>query len=96
MRLAEGTVSFTRHHNHSEVPSVVRTNASTIDTSFTGVAHLLRDRQLEVPAYQRSYSWTEDEVSAYWHDLRAAMVSDQPIYFLGTVVSRVAQTTEVP
>ncbi|KAB2813102.1 DUF262 domain-containing protein [Pimelobacter simplex] len=51
-----------------------------------GVAHLLRDRQLEVPAYQRSYSWTKDEVLAYWHDLRAAMVAEQPVYFLGTVV----------
>lgn len=61
-------------------------DVAAIETSFVGVAHLLRDRQLEVPAYQRSYSWTEDQVSAYWHDLRAALVAEQPVYFLGTVV----------
>lgn len=59
---------------------------TAIETSFMGVAHLLRDRQLEVPPYQRSYSWTQDEVLAFWQDLRASMVADNSVYFLGTVV----------
>lgn len=64
----------------------VAPDVAGIETAFMGVAHLLRDRQLEVPPYQRSYSWTRDEVLAYWHDLRASLVAEQPVYFLGTVV----------
>lgn len=57
-----------------------------IKTSLTGIAHLLRDQQLEMPAYQRSYSWGIEQVEAFWSDLRAALVAEQPVYFLGTVV----------
>lgn len=51
-----------------------------------GIAHLLRDRELEVPPYQRSYSWRGEQIMAFWHDIRAAMVAEQPVYFLGTIV----------
>jgi Protein of unknown function DUF262 len=61
-------------------------SATGIQTSFDGVAHLLRDHSLEVPPFQRSYSWDADEVTAFWQDLRAALVNDQPVYFLGTVL----------
>lgn len=51
-----------------------------------GIAHVLRDRPLRVPAYQRSYAWREEEVAAFWWDLRAAMTGAGDEYFLGTIV----------
>jgi hypothetical protein len=41
---------------------------------------------LAVPTFQRNYSWTTEQVEAFWQDLRAALVAEQPLYFLGTVV----------
>lgn len=57
-----------------------------IQTGLTGIAHILRDQQLEVPPYQRSYTWRDEQVDAFWSDLHAALVSEQPVYFIGTVV----------
>lgn len=51
-----------------------------------GVAHILRDQSLHVPAFQRNYSWTREQIDEYWFDLKAALTADQPLYFLGTVV----------
>lgn len=49
------------------------------------LAHLLQDRKLSIPDFQRSYSWTEENVDDYWNDITRAM-EDQEDYFLGTVV----------
>ena len=57
-----------------------------IDISLEGIGHILRDRRLDVPAYQRGYAWEETEVSDFWWDLRAAFGSKNSQYFLGTIV----------
>ena len=57
-----------------------------IDISLEGIGHILRDRRLDVPAYQRGYAWEESEVSDFWWDLRAAFGSQGSQYFLGTIV----------
>lgn len=57
-----------------------------IATDFDGIAHLLKDRPLMVPVYQRSYAWREDQVDEFWQDIRKARVDGSPEYFLGTVV----------
>lgn len=54
-----------------------------------GVAHLIKDRLLSVPTYQRSYAWKSSqlgEVSDFWDDLKTALDQDNPEYFLGTIV----------
>jgi len=38
-----------------------------------------------VPMYQRSYSWSEQQVSDFWHDIMEAIAGDNQ-YFLGTLV----------
>jgi hypothetical protein len=63
------------------------TTASSISTSVFGIGHLLSDRQLAIPDYQRSYSWQEDEVTELWDDVRKAMSSNALEYFLGSVVT---------
>lgn len=57
-----------------------------IDFDLVGIAARLEIRPLRVPIYQRSYAWTEDEISDYWNDLKSAFASEQPEYFMGTVV----------
>jgi hypothetical protein len=41
---------------------------------------------LAVPEFQRSYSWTTEEVQEFWSDLREARSLPSPEYFLGTIV----------
>ncbi|MFD6756574.1 DUF262 domain-containing protein [Micromonospora gifhornensis] len=49
------------------------------------LAHLLSDRLLRVPRFQRSYSWDDANVREFLDDLENARSSKQP-YFMGTVV----------
>jgi hypothetical protein len=57
-------------------------------TSVTHVAigELLASRTFEVPIYQRSYSWTDEQVNEFILDLRAALSRRQDDYFLGSLV----------
>ena len=70
------------------VPRVPMANRelSPIDIRLEGIGHVLRDQRLQVPAYQRRYSWEEEEVSDFWWDLRAAFEATNPQYFLGAIV----------
>lgn len=63
------------------------TTTSSISTSVFGIGHLLSDRQLAIPDYQRSYSWQIDEVAELWDDVQKAMTSQALEYFLGSVVT---------
>lgn len=49
------------------------------------IGHVLSDRRLAVPIYQRSYSWDEDEVDEFWNDLHGAIL-DGSEYFIGNIV----------
>ncbi len=49
------------------------------------LSHLLADRLLRVPQFQRSYSWDETNVDEFLTDLKTARKKDAP-YFMGTVV----------
>jgi len=58
-----------------------------ISTSVEGIGHLLSDRLLAIPDYQRSYSWTSEEVRELWEDLVKAMALATGEYFLGSIVT---------
>lgn len=45
----------------------------------------INERYFSVPLYQRSYSWTVDEVSDFWGDAMRS-IEDGGEYFLGTIV----------
>ena len=49
------------------------------------LGHLLSDRLLRVPRFQRSYSWDKSNVEEYLSDLKSARERDNP-YFMGTIV----------
>jgi len=49
------------------------------------IGHLLSDRLLKVPQFQRRYSWEPEHVGEFWSDIeRARSVGDA--YFMGTIV----------
>jgi hypothetical protein len=58
-----------------------------IITAVDGIGHLLSDRLLAIPDYQRSYSWGEAEVAELWNDLQKAKTVGAPEYFLGSIVT---------
>ena len=52
-----------------------------------GIGSVLRQNRLSVPANQREYSWTEEEVTTLLQDFARAINDDEPGYFLGTIVT---------
>ena len=57
-----------------------------LEARLDGIAHVLRDRRLKVPKYQRAYAWGKEQIETFWGDLRSAMLTEKPSYFLGTIV----------
>ena len=52
-----------------------------------GLASILKQHKLVVPANQRDYSWTESEVTTLLRDFARAIGDDDPTYFVGTIVT---------
>jgi uncharacterized protein with ParB-like and HNH nuclease domain len=51
-----------------------------------GIGHLLADSELRVPVYQRSFSWTPEEINELLSDLWESFRRGDTEYFLGSVV----------
>ncbi|MGB6655698.1 MAG: DUF262 domain-containing HNH endonuclease family protein [Methylovirgula sp.] len=52
-----------------------------------GLANILKQNQLQVPANQREYSWTTREVRTLLQDFAKAIAEGDGSYFLGTIVT---------
>jgi Protein of unknown function DUF262 len=59
---------------------------SPIEIELEGIGHILRDRRLTVPPYQRGYAWGPEQIQDFWWDLRSAFGSSENQYFLGSIV----------
>jgi uncharacterized protein with ParB-like and HNH nuclease domain len=57
-----------------------------IRIQLEGIGHLLQDSRLAVPPYQRSYAWTEKNITQLFRDLSTALVEKEQEYFLGSIV----------
>jgi len=57
-----------------------------LEARLDGIGHLLADRYIVVPPYQRAYSWTEEQVEELLRDLSDAIRQKDAEYFLGTLV----------
>jgi Protein of unknown function DUF262/Protein of unknown function (DUF1524) len=64
-----------------------------LEYEMSGIASVLKGRTFQVPIYQRSYAWDKAEVSDFWDDLKHAIDSGEPDYFLGTLVLTPDKTT---
>jgi uncharacterized protein with ParB-like and HNH nuclease domain len=63
-------------------------NMSTyIESEMKPIGTFMSDSTIiRVPPFQRSYSWTDEEVKQLWIDITEAIDSNQPEYFLGPMV----------
>lgn len=57
-----------------------------LEARLDGIGHLLADRYIVVPPYQRAYSWTDEQIEELLRDLSDALRVTEAEYFLGTVV----------
>ena len=55
--------------------------------SQLGLASILKQHQLVVPANQRDYSWTEREVTTLLRDFARSIGDNDPTYFVGTIMT---------
>ncbi|GHG22417.1 DUF262 domain-containing protein [Paracoccus aerius] len=66
-----------------------------IDVHLDGIGHLISDRKIEVPAYQRSFAWEIDQITDLLRDISDAIRANSPEYFLGTIVLTPAENDKV-
>ena len=57
-----------------------------IDANLDGIGHLISDKRIETPPYQRSFAWEKDQVTDLLRDIGDAIRANAPEYFLGTIV----------
>jgi hypothetical protein len=57
-----------------------------LDARLDGIGHVLADRNVVVPPYQRPYSWTDEQITDLLRDLSDAIRDKDSEYFLGTIV----------
>lgn len=70
--------------------------ATFIDTSMLPAGKYLADsKTIRVPENQRSYAWTDDEVTQLWEDLLDSIDNSRPEYFIGPVVAKKLKNSEL-
>ncbi|MBK8975266.1 MAG: DUF262 domain-containing protein [Planctomycetes bacterium] len=57
-----------------------------IRINLEGIAHVLADKRLRVPVFQRSYAWETGHVNELLQDIAAAIKAGATEYFLGSIV----------
>ena len=55
-------------------------------TEKVGIAHLLKNTNVVVPQYQRSYAWEDRHIIDFLDDIERAVKGEVGEYFLGSVV----------
>lgn len=65
---------------------MTKATISGTDIKLDGVGHVLADRMLRVPVYQRSFTWRKDQVKELVSDLGGALNRKDAEYFLGSIV----------
>ena len=59
-----------------------------IDANLDGIGHLISDKRIETPPYQRSFAWEKDQVTDLLRDIGDAIRANAPEYFLGQDIDR--------
>lgn len=57
-----------------------------LEARLEGIGHLLADKYIVVPPYQRAYSWNDEQIDELLRDLSDAIRQKDTEYFLGTIV----------
>lgn len=59
--------------------------AESTEFDHDQLGHILADHLVEVPSFQRAYSWEQINVQEYLSDLERARLKKSP-YFMGTLL----------
>lgn len=70
------------------------TSVKQMDINLDGIGHILSDKRLFVPIYQRSYAWEEKHVMDLFMDIEKAIEGNEKGYFLGSIVVITRETSE--
>lgn len=64
--------------------------ANFIETEMLPISkYLSTSKIIRVPEFQRSYAWTDDEVTQLWDDVVEAMLNNKSEYFIGPIVVKI-------
>lgn len=77
------------------MPTKTLPSGNHIDFSTVGIGTVIAGNRLRVPTHQREYSWTEKQVNELFKDIQAAIASNKPAYFLGTIVLTGGPSAEI-
>lgn len=67
--------------------------ANFIETEMLPVSkYLATSKIVKVPEFQRSYAWTDEEVSQLWEDLTESIENNKNEYFIGPIVVKSSDT----
>jgi uncharacterized protein with ParB-like and HNH nuclease domain len=58
-----------------------------IEIELDGIGHILQDKTLSVPMYQRSYAWEKSHVQSLIDDIEQAIKDNENQYFLGSIIA---------
>ena len=58
-----------------------------MDIDLLGIADVLASRKIQVPIFQRAYSWEQGHVEALFDDISNAIAESEEEYFLGSIVA---------
>lgn len=68
----------------------------SLQIELRGIARLIADQQLGVPANQREYSWEKEHVDELLDDIAQALGADAREYFLGSIVASTGHQPDRP
>lgn len=64
--------------------------ANFIETDMLPISkYLATSKIIRVPEFQRSYAWTDDEVSQLWDDIVESIENHKSEYFIGPIVVKI-------
>ncbi|MDP0499264.1 MAG: DUF262 domain-containing HNH endonuclease family protein [Verrucomicrobiota bacterium JB022] len=59
---------------------------NSIDFTISGIGSILKEKNLVVPCYQRSYAWESRHIEDLYKDIETAISEGRKEYFLGSIV----------
>ena len=61
-----------------------------IEANLDGIGHLISDKRIDTPHYQRSFAWEKDQVTDLMRDIGDAIRANTLEYFLGALNAALA------
>lgn len=71
-------------------------SSRSVETNLQSLEEQLKQfDKIRIPQYQRSYDWSDSEVTVFWSDIRESMNQERESYFIGPIVTKLADGKEL-